>query len=82
MKIFDVVKDFGNLSLTTTLQSMQIVGVLKPMFEILPYCINHLEIDDLIVYKNPTRVRPWGVDFILVKPEIYHYNFKKICLCV
>jgi hypothetical protein len=82
MKIFDVVKDFGSLSLTTTLQSMQIVGVPKPAFEIPPYCIDRLEIDDLIIYKVPTRVHLWGVDFIIVNLKIYHYNFKKNCLCV
>jgi hypothetical protein len=82
MKIFNVVRDFGSLSLTTTLQSMQTVGVSKLVFEIPPYCIDRLEIDDLIVYKVPTRVRPWGVDIILVKLEIYHYNFKNFCLCV
>jgi hypothetical protein len=61
---------------------MQIVGMSKPVFEIPPYCIDHLEIDDLIVYKVPTRVCPWGVDSILVKSKIYHYNFKNFCLCV
>jgi hypothetical protein len=55
------------------------------MFEIKPlffYYINHQKLGDLIVYKVHLQMHPWGVNIILVKPQIYHYNFLKICLCV
>ncbi len=52
----------------------------KPKFEIEPlpfYCINFLELGDLLVYKVLLRVHPLGVNFILIKLKIYHCNFKK-----
>ncbi len=48
------------------------------MFEIEPllsYYIDRLKLSDLIVYKVFLQVHPWGVNFILVKPQIYHCNF-------
>jgi hypothetical protein len=86
MNIFDVVKGFGSLSLTRTTQPKQTIVLPKPpMFEIksLPfYNINHPKLNDLIVYKVPLRVHPWGVNSILVKPQIYHCSFKNFCFCV
>jgi hypothetical protein len=85
MKIFDVVTGFGSLSLAGTTKCMQTSIMPKLKFEIEPlpsYCINRPELNDLLVYKVPLRVHPWGVNFILIKPEIYHYNFKYFCFCV
>ncbi len=70
-----------------------IVPKLKFEIELLPsYYINCLELGDLFIYKVPLRVHPWGVNFILIKLEIYnfilikleiyHYNFKNFCFCV
>jgi hypothetical protein len=86
MNIFDIVRGFGTLSFVRTTQPKQEIVLPKPpMFEIEPlpsYCIDHLELGDFIVYKVPLQVHPWGVDFILVKPQIYHCNFKNFCFCV
>jgi hypothetical protein len=85
MKIFDVVIGFGSLLLIRITKCMQTSMVPKLKFEIelLPsYYINCLEFGDLFVYKVPLRVHPWGVNFILIKPKIYHYNFKNFCFCV
>jgi hypothetical protein len=85
MKIFDVVTSFGSLSLVGTAKCMQTSIVLKPKFEIKPlpsYCINCPELGDLLVYKIPLRVHPWGVNFIFIKPKIYHCNFKNFCFCL
>ncbi len=46
------------------------------------YCIDRPRIGDLIVYKVPTTVYPWGANFILVKLEFYDYKFKNFWLCV
>ncbi len=86
MNIFHVIRGFGSLSLAKTTQPKQVVVLPKPLvFEIEPltsYCINHPKLSDLIVYKVPLRVHPWGVNFILVKPQIYHCNFNNFCFCV
>jgi hypothetical protein len=34
------------------------------------------------VYKVPTRMHPWGVNFIFVTPKIWSCNFKDFSLCV
>jgi hypothetical protein len=55
------------------------------MFKIEPllfYYINRPKLGDLIVNKVPLQVHPWSVNFILVKPQIYHYNFKNFYFCV
>jgi hypothetical protein len=57
----------------------------KPKFEIEPlpfYYIDHPKLGDLLVYKVLLRAHPWGVNFIFIKLEIYHYNFKNFCFCV
>jgi hypothetical protein len=57
----------------------------KPKFEIEPlpsYCVDCPKLGDLFIHKVILRVHPWGVNFILIKLEIYHYNFKKFCFCV
>jgi hypothetical protein len=85
MKIFDVVRAFGSLSLIGTAKRMQTSIMPKLKFEIEPlpsYCINRPKLGDLLVYKVPLRVHPWGVNFILIKLEIYHCNFKYLCFCV
>jgi hypothetical protein len=86
MNIFHVIRGFGSLSLARTTQPKQVVVLPKPLvFEIKPltsYCINHPKLSDLIVYKVPLQMHPWGVNFILVKPQIYHWNFKNFCFCV
>jgi hypothetical protein len=45
------------------------------------YYIDRPKLGDLFIYKVPLRVHPWGMNFILVNPKIYHYNFKNFCLC-
>jgi hypothetical protein len=85
MKIFNVVTSFGSLSLVGTTKCMQTFIVLKLKLEIEPlpsYYINCLELGDLFVYKVPLRLHPWGVNFILIKPKIYHCNFKNFCFCL
>ncbi len=79
MKIFDIVRDFGSLSLSRTTRSLHIVIMQRPVFNLMPlpsYYIDCPRIGDLIVYKVPIIMHPWGVDFILVKLEFYDCKFK------
>jgi hypothetical protein len=51
----------------------------RPVFNLMPlpsYYIDCPRIGDLIVYKVPIIMHPWGVDFILVKLEFYDCKFK------
>jgi hypothetical protein len=85
MNIFNVIMGFGNILLARTVKCMQTSIVPKLKFEIEPlpfYYINHPKLSDLLIYKVPLRVHPWGVNFIHIKPKIYHYNFKNFCFCV
>jgi hypothetical protein len=85
MKILDLVTGFGSLSLVGTAKCMQTSIVLKPKFKIEPfpsYYINCLELGNILKYKLPLRVHPWGVNLILIKPKIYHCNFKNFCFCL
>jgi hypothetical protein len=60
MKIFDIVKDFGSLSLSRTTRSSHIVIVLRHVFDLMPlpsYYIDRPRIGDLnkiqsIIYPN------------------------------
>jgi hypothetical protein len=73
MRIFDIMKDINSLSITRNTRYAKSVATQPPHFEIKPllkYYIDRLDIGDLIVYKVPTRVHPWGVNFILVTPKI------------
>jgi hypothetical protein len=59
-----------NLSLARIGKCMRTSIVPKPKFKIEPlfsYYINHPKLGDLLVYKIPLRVHPWGVNFILIK---------------
>jgi len=85
MRIFDIVKDISSLLIIGSTQYVESVATQPPHFEIEPlheYYINCPNIGDLIVYKVPTRVHPWGINFILVTPEIWDCNFKDYSLCV
>lgn len=71
--IFDIVKDISSLSFTGSTQYAESVATQPLHFEIVPlleYCIDCPNIGNAIVYNVPTRVRPWGVNFILVILEI------------
>ncbi len=57
----------------------------KPTFEIETlffYYIDCPKLGDVFIHKVPLRVHPWGVNFILIKLEIYHCNFNNFCFCV
>lgn len=85
MRIFDIMKDISSLLITINIQYAKHVTTQPPHFKIEPlleYCIDHPNIENFIVYKVPTRVHPWGVNFIFVTPKIWDYNFKDFSLCV
>jgi hypothetical protein len=85
IRIFDIVKDISNLSFIGSTQYAKNVATQPPHFEIEPlleYCIDRPNIGNVIVYNVPTRVHPWGVNFIFVIPEIQDCNFKDFSLCV
>ncbi len=82
---FDVVIGFGSLLLVGIAKCMQTSIVPKPKFEIEPlpsYYINCPKLGDLFIYKVPLKVHPSGVNFIFIKLEIYHCNFKSFCFCL
>jgi hypothetical protein len=83
--IFNIVKDISSLSFIGSTQYAKGVATQPLHFEIKPlleYCIDRPNIGNFIVYHVPTRVHPWGVNFILVILEIQDCNFKDFSLCV
>ncbi len=85
MRIINIVKDINSLLITINTQYVESVATQPPHFEIEPlleYYIDCPNIRNLIVYKVPSRMHPWGVNFILVTFEIRDYNFKDFSFCV
>jgi len=77
--------DFSRLSLNGSQYANSFPFQLAFQFVLEPslwYCIYKPFVGDMLVFKGPKVVHPWGVQMVISRPKTMDYQFKDFALCL